>query len=182
MLHVDHAAAAEQQRALDDVAELANVARPAVSAQHRIRLGRDATGEWNAVAVDGMTQERVHEIWNLRDTFAQRRNHERDAVESKVEILAKLASFDLGLEIAVGGTDESYVDVARLERADAEHLPLFKYAQELHLDRHRQLADLIEEHGASVGSLEQARLGLYRAGERALLVAKQLALEQRLRK
>ena len=42
------------------------------------------------------------------------------------------------------------------------------------------LADLVEEHGPPGGRLEQAGLGLVGAGERALLVAEQLALEQAL--
>ena len=42
----------------------------------------------------------------------------------------------------------------------------------------RHLADLVEEHGAAVGGLEQAPLLLTRVGERAALVAEQLALEQ----
>ena len=44
----------------------------------------------------------------------------------------------------------------------------------------RQLADLVEEHRAAVGRLEQAGLAPDRAGEGAALVAEQLALEQRL--
>ena len=42
----------------------------------------------------------------------------------------------------------------------------------------RHLADLVEEDGAAVGGLEQAALLLPRVGERAPLVAEQLALEQ----
>ena len=65
--------------------------------------------------------------------------------------------------------------------ADPEHLPLLEHAQQLDLDRERHLADLVEQHRAAVGGLEQPGLGLRRAGERAALVAEQLALEQRLR-
>src|SRR4029079_17201667 len=39
-------------------------------------------------------------------------------------------------------------------------------------------ADLVEEERAAVGELEPAALAVGRAGERALLVAEQLALEQ----
>src|SRR5205085_9273049 len=42
--------------------------------------------------------------------------------------------------------------------------------------------DLIEEHGAAIGGLEEAGLGPLRAGERALLVTEELALEEGLRK
>ena len=44
------------------------------------------------------------------------------------------------------------------------------------------LADLVEEHGAAVGRLEQPALLLPRVGERAAFVPEQLALEQLLGK
>ncbi len=62
--------------------------------------------------------------------------------------------------------------------ADAEHLPLLEDAEQLDLDRHGQVADLVEEDGAALGRLEEARAGLERPGERALLVAEELALEE----
>ncbi len=43
----------------------------------------------------------------------------------------------------------------------------------------RQLADLVEEHGASVGALEGADVLLLGAGERATLVTEQLGGRQR---
>ena len=45
----------------------------------------------------------------------------------------------------------------------------------------RHLADLVEEHGAAVGGLEEAALLLPGVGERAPLVAEELAFEQLLR-
>jgi glutamyl-tRNA reductase len=42
----------------------------------------------------------------------------------------------------------------------------------------RHLADLVEEQRAAVGGLEEADLLAIGAGERAALVAEQLALEQ----
>ena len=64
--------------------------------------------------------------------------------------------------------------------ADALELLLLQRAQQLDLHRGRDVADLVEEQRAAVGELEPAELLLDRAGERALLVAEQLALEQRL--
>ena len=52
--------------------------------------------------------------------------------------------------------------------------------EQLRLRRRRHLADLVEEDGAAVRRLEQAGLGRLGAGERAALVAEQLALEQAL--
>jgi len=53
-----------------------------------------------------------------------------------------------------------------------------RYAQQLGLQRQRELADLVEKDRAGVGLDEQARLVDARVGERAALVAEQLALDQ----
>src|SRR6185312_16024840 len=68
----------------------------------------------------------------------------------------------------------------RLLPADALEPALLEHAQELGLKAERQLADLVEEQRAAVGHLEPAGLLFGRAGERALLVTEQLALDQRL--
>ena len=86
------------------------------------------------------------------------------------------------LEIAVGRGDDAHVDLDAAPRADALDDLILQHAQQLGLQRRRQLADLVEEHRAAVGQLEPAALLRDRAGERAALVAEQLALEQRFRK
>ena len=58
------------------------------------------------------------------------------------------------------------------------HLALLQHAQQPHLGRGRHVADLVEEDGAAVRRLEQALLVAGGAGEAALHVAEQLALEQ----
>ena len=60
--------------------------------------------------------------------------------------------------------------------------PLCERAQELDLEARRHLADLVEEERAAVGFLEQALLVRGRARERALDVAEELRLEERLGK
>ena len=52
--------------------------------------------------------------------------------------------------------------------------------EQLGLERHRHLGELVEEQRPAVGGLEQARLVAVGAGEGALPVAEHLALEQRL--
>ena len=65
-------------------------------------------------------------------------------------------------------------------RAERLELALLQHAQQLGLQRRRDLADLVEEDRAAVGQREAALLVGRRAGERALVVAEQLGLEQRL--
>ena len=59
-----------------------------------------------------------------------------------------------------------------MNRAGLEH------AQQLHLQLHRHLGDLVEEDRAAVGALEEAFVLPVRAREAAALVAEQLALDE----
>src|SRR5690606_25237155 len=65
--------------------------------------------------------------------------------------------------------------------ADALEGPLLEHAQQLRLELGSELRDLVEEEGAAGGELDPAAASRDGAGEGALLVAEELALEQRLR-
>ena len=78
----------------------------------------------------------------------------------------------------MGGGDHAHVDADQLAAADTEELALGQHAQQSRLQRQRHVADLVEEQGATVGLLEAAEVAPLRAGERAGLVAEQLAFEQ----
>ena len=62
--------------------------------------------------------------------------------------------------------------------ADAPHLVAVERPQELRLRVERQVADLVEEERAALGVGERALAPRVRAGERAPLVAEQLALDE----
>ena len=62
--------------------------------------------------------------------------------------------------------------------ADTIDLVLLEHAQQLRLQRRLHLAHLVEQQRAAVRQLELAELARRRAGERAALVAEELALEQ----
>src|SRR6185503_10543085 len=77
------------------------------------------------------------------------------------------------------GRDDAHVDrdlVAATEPAQSAPL---EHAEQRRLHGGLQLADLVEEHGAALRRLERADVRAIGAGERAALVAEQLAREQR---
>src|SRR5215471_21143146 len=55
---------------------------------------------------------------------------------------------------AVGRGDEANVDPDRPRAADARELALLEHAQQLHLNRGAQVADLVEKEGAALGQFE----------------------------
>src|SRR5690606_8884772 len=74
--------------------------------------------------------------------------------------------------------DEADIDLTRARVAEAADLRLLEHAQQLHLERARHLADLVEEQRAAGSDLEEARLVAIGARERTARVPEQLGLEQ----
>ena len=62
--------------------------------------------------------------------------------------------------------------------ADADDLAVLHDAQEPHLRGERELADFVEKQRAAVRLLEPALAARHRAGERSLLVAEELGIDQ----
>src|SRR5207249_9534914 len=76
--------------------------------------------------------------------------------------------------------DDPHVDPDDLAAADPLDLPLLQKPQQLHLEWHAHLGDLVEEQRAAVGQLESALTLDVGARVSAFLMAEQLGLEQRL--
>ena len=104
-----------------------------------------------------------------------------DDVEPVVEVLAEAPLSDLLLEVLVRRGDERgrRPGAVASRRAAGSSAPA-RTRRSLAWSRERHLADLVEEKRPAVGRLEEARLVRDRAGERAALVAEELAFEQRL--
>ena len=74
--------------------------------------------------------------------------------------------------------DQPDVDMTRATRAHRPHLAVSQEPEEHRLGVRRELADLVEEHGAAVRLPEEPGPPLEGAGERAALVAEELAPEK----
>ena len=107
-----------------------------------------------AVLLGEAHEEVVRERQDVARARAQRRHLDVDDVEAVVEVLAEAPRRDLVGEVAVGRRDDADVDLHGLVAADALERALLEDAQELDLDRRRDLADLVEEERAAVGLLE----------------------------
>ncbi len=114
-------------------------------------------------------------------TIAQWWNRDREHREAEVEVLPELTIGDRLPQAAIGRRHQPDVHLNGGRAAQALEASGLDGAQDLRLQRHRQLTHFIQEQRAALGELEAARLALGGAGERAFLVAEQLGLEQRLR-
>src|SRR5207249_12107275 len=115
---------------------------------------------------------------NFLGALTQGRDADLDDIEAVVKILAE-ASFCHGtLKVLVGRREDPNVDLQRRLAADAGEIAVLEHVEELGLEGGVQVADLVEEDRAVMGRLEFPDLELVGPGERAPLVAKQLALQQ----
>jgi hypothetical protein len=120
----------------------------------------------------------VHQQRDVLAALAQRRHLDRQHAEPVVQVLAEARLGGPVAQVAVGRRDHAHIDAPGHRAADALELALLQHAQQLGLQGRRDLADLVEQQRAAVGQLEAALAHPVGAGERALLVAEQLALEQ----
>src|SRR5213079_1069266 len=95
-----------------------------------------------------------------------------------IQVLAKRLRLDHGWQVAVRGGDDPDADAHGPLPSDADHLSFLYNAEQAHLRRERELADLVQEQRPAVGLLEPALASRYGTRERALLVAEQLRVDQ----
>ncbi len=125
-------------------------------------------------------EEEEHQGLDVLPALAQRGQVDRHDVEPVIQVFPEPADLDLLEQVAVGRGDDPGVDLLGVVVADPLELALLQDAEQLDLELGRGAVDLVEEDAAGVGRLEPAGAVVDGAGERALDVAEQLALEQAL--
>ena len=169
-----------QQRLLEHALQLADVARPGVAAQQVHRLGGDLADLPAQLPVEA-PHVVADQHGQVVAALAQGRQVDREDAQAIVEVGAELPLRRRRLQVAVRGRDQPHVGLDRLVAADPLERLFLQHAQDLALRRQRHVADLVEEQRAAVALLELADPPPLGAGEGALLVAEQLALQQRSR-
>ena len=101
-------------------------------------------------------QEMLGEQDGIAVALGEARDLHDDLGEAVIEILAEAARRDHLVQVLVGGADDARVDRDRLAAADPLDHPLLEEAQQLDLERQRDVADLVEEQGAAMGELDLA--------------------------
>jgi hypothetical protein len=93
--------------------------------------------------------------------------------------ISRRRSRSAGTTIAQGRRDQSNIDGDRFVVTHSTDLGFLQHPQQLGLQRQRQLTNLIEEQGATVGVFEQPDLVANGVGEGSAAMTEQLRLEQR---
>ena len=169
---------AQDDRPLDDVAQLADVARPLEAPELRQAVILDRVDPLPDLARDlvddGSRQQR-----EVLGPLAQGWDHHWEDRQAEVEVGPELAVGHRLLDVAVGCRDDPDVRPHAAGTPEALEDAVLQDAQELRLEVERQLADLVEEERRAVRELEPPHLPAEGAGVRALLAPEQLGFDQR---
>ena len=143
----DPIAGREDRHPLDDVLQLADVARPAVRSSSSTASRRCARPE--VVAGAELLQEIRHELGDVLQALAQRGHADRDDVQPVAQIFRNPPSATSSS--SCGSSPRSRdIDRDRSARRPRAQLAVLQHAQQLRLRRLVQVADLVEEDGAAV--------------------------------
>src|SRR5258708_6515114 len=167
----------QDDRALDDVFQLAHIAGPVVihhELHRRLRELPERLGVFLAIPFHEMRQQQGY----IFAAVAERRNLKVDHVQAVVQILAEAALAHESKEVDVGSGYDAHVDFELLGAAETHEFALLNHAQKLGLRFGADGSDFIEENSALIGDFEEALLGSNGAGECALHMAKELGLQE----
>ncbi len=150
----DRAASGHDGRVLDGVPELADIAGPGARASRGEDLFREmAVGSGRQ---SGLLQEMLGQDGDVVGAVAERRQVDREHAQAKEKVVPKLAGrHELG-QRPVGCGDHPDIGRPGLRVADRRDLPVLDGAEELDLERGRNIADLVQKDRAAVGQFEQA--------------------------
>ena len=116
---------------------------------------------------------------DVLSSLPERRKPERHDGQPVEEILAEPSPARARVQILARGGDDPDVNRLGTRTAQPSNRSVLEDRQQLRLQRLGQQPDFVEEECAPVGRLEQAGFRMARIGERALLEAEELRLEER---
>ena len=174
---MEWAGACANQPALDDILQLANVARPVVALERLDVASRDFP--WRQVQpLTENSNEVCRQQADIRRPFAKRQHLDREDAKAIKEVLAEAAGARLGFQIAIRGRNNAHVDTPRRVISDTFEFPLLQHAQQFALQVQRNLSNFVEKNRSAIGELESTDAVPQSPREGTLYVPKELALEE----
>ena len=146
-----------------------DVSRPRVASQPGARVVGQFERRFAKLPPEPF-EEMLREQHHVFSAVAQRRNCDRHGGNTEIEVLAKSLVGDGRAQILVRGGEDADVHVDGLRSADALEAPFLEHAQQLSLNRRRQVADFVEEKCSAMRQLDFADLPRSRARVGSALV------------
>src|SRR5690606_24360039 len=149
IVHADALVRAQDGQPLDEVLELADVARPVIVREACEGLVRE--GDSRAPLLDALVDQVANQLRQIVEPLPERRNANREDVEAEIKVLSELPLSDARLEVPVRRGDDAHVRTARIVAPDPLVDPLLENAQQLDLHVEAHVPDLVEKESAAFG-------------------------------
>src|SRR5580704_16757262 len=128
----DYVFTAQDDIALDQVLEFADVSWPMIFVQHGHEVEREGAGAAVVFAVV-IFEEVVNERLDVATALAEWRHAQIDHVDAVVQILTEGSILNFDVQLAVGGADDADFDFLVFLGADATELAVLQQLQQLGL-------------------------------------------------
>src|SRR6185312_5721131 len=149
MTRFDPTGPRNDHRALDDITQLANVARPRIRLQQRARRVVHSF-DGHAVLPAEFANEVSCQQRNVVGPLAEWRQRDLEYVEPVEQVLAKQPVADRGCNRPIRCCQHADVEMDLLAPAEPARVAVFKNAQELWLKRHRHFRDLVQKQRPTI--------------------------------
>lgn len=173
----DQAAADEDKGVLDDILQFPDVARIVVLHED-LEGGFGAAGDILVLAAIELGDEVLDQERDILAAVAEGGDLDIDDVDAVVEVFAKCTGLDEVAEALVAGRDDANICLDGFDGPEGLEDPLLQDAEEPGLHGGGDIADFVEEEGASFGKGESAGLVLSGVGEGPGLVAKEFGFQE----
>ena len=165
-------------RMFHNIGKLADIAGPFVFEKHIDRLAAEQIANLIQWSSRSASSKVARKRWDVRATFPQCRQANFKRIDAEIEIFPKVLFSNHRPQIAIRGAQDADIGAKRLGLADAANLARLQKAQQFDLNVLVELADFVEEERAAVGYFEQPLVVAVGAGEGALAMAEQFALDE----
>ena len=132
MLPGYHPLAGQDHRALEHIAQFADVPRPAVRDERVARVVVEPRGR-TAHGLAQLLQELLGKQRHIVEAVPQRRQQNVEHLQAVVQVLSEIASLDRLLQVAVRRSNDAHVRFLRADPAEPLELALLEHTQELGL-------------------------------------------------
>ena len=167
----------ENYHTLDHIFKLTNIARPVVLRQFLHRSLGNFIQFLLEIFVE-MFDKMPHQQFNILLPPAQRRQRNRNYIQTVKQVLTKTPIFHHLFQIFVRGRDDPNINSDIFGTADALKLLFFDKTQQLDLKRLARVTDFVEQDRAVIGQLKNTAFPPFCIGESPHFVTEQLTFEQ----
>src|SRR5690606_7689681 len=135
----------------------------------------------HAVVAGELVQEILRDKDHVVAAFAQRWQVDRQPEEPVIQVFAEPPRLDFFSKVVMGGHNQADVQLDGLVSPDAGDFPLLQHPQQFGLEVQVHFPDFVEEYGAAFRLFKAAYPARGSASKGAFFIAKQLALNKRIR-